>query len=184
MKQPYIVLAALVFTLAVPVIGYLSFGPWTALIFLSGYLVGFLLWLIVPTNVPFTAIKVAYWLTFFLFIVHRVEENRLKFQEELSELTGTPMPEVTSIPLILLLVVSVAAWLLTPFLVQRGYAFGYYLLWTFFASMGVTELAHFIFPFFEPGPYGYFPGMLSVILLAPAAWFGMWQLKSKSTAAA
>ena len=65
------------------------------------------------------------------------------------------------------------AWLLIPPLVSRGYAFGYYLAWTFFAAMGITELAHFIFPIVAGGPYGYFPGMATVLLLAPAAWWGM-----------
>lgn len=47
--------------------------------------------------------------------------------------------------------------LLVPILMKRGYQFGQYLAWTFFAAMGITELAHFIFPFFTGEPYQYFP---------------------------
>ncbi|WP_137761645.1 hypothetical protein [Pontibacter sp. SGAir0037] len=68
-----------------------------------------------------------------------------------------------------------------PFLHGRGYAFGYYLAWTFFAAMGITELAHFIFPFFTNGGDSYFPGMASVFVLAPFAWWGMYRFTRKST---
>lgn len=44
--------------------------------------------------------------------------------------------------------------------------------------MGLTEPAHFIMPFLANETYGYFPGMGSVIILAPLAWWGMWRLKS------
>jgi len=37
----------------------------------------------------------------------------------------------------------------------------------FYTAMGITELAHFFFPFFSAEPYGYFPGMASVVILAP-----------------
>ena len=179
-KQPLVIVFALVFTVAVPAIGYVSFGPWTALLFLIGYLAGFILWMVVPTTTSFAPVMVLYWVTAYLFFVHRVEENLLKFQEELSKLTGVPVPEVTSFPIILLLVASVGAWLLAPFLARRRYALGYYLVWTFFASMGITELAHFILPLFTPGPNGYFPGMISVLVLAPAAWLGMGRLSRRN----
>lgn len=174
-KQTQIVLF-LLFTLAVPTIGYFSFGIVTALIFLVGFLGGYILWLLTPNITSFKSIKLWYWLAFFFFAIHRVEENVMKFQAELSKITGVPVPEVSSVPLIVLLILTVVAWLIAPYLIKRGYAFGYYLAWTFFASMGVTELAHFFFPFFTSGQYGYFPGMASVILLAPVAWYGMWKL--------
>jgi hypothetical protein len=50
------------------------------------------------------------------------------------------------------------------------------LAWTFFTSMGITELAHFLLPLLTTEPYGYFPGMASVVVLAPLAWWGMWRL--------
>jgi hypothetical protein len=42
--------------------------------------------------------------------------------------------------------------------------------------MGITELAHFVFPFFRAAPHGYFPGMLTVLALAPAAGWGVRKL--------
>lgn len=113
--------------------------------------------------------------------MHRVEENVFRFQEALSAITRVPVPELASIPLIALVLASVGSWLVAPALISRGYRFSYYLGWTFFAAMGLTELAHFVFPFLVPGPYRYFPGMITVIALAPAAWFGMSRLAQTST---
>lgn len=175
------VIAAAIFTIAVPAIGHLSFGPWPALLFLIGYLGGFILWVVLPMRAPFSRIKGLYWATFALFILHRVEEKVFGFFAKLSELTGVPVPEIASPPIVLLLVMSVGAWFLGPLLYSRGHAFGHYLVWTFFASMGITELAHFVLPLFAPEPYGYFPGMLSVIPLAPVAWYSMWSLTRKAS---
>ena len=184
MKRNAIIIAtAFVFTATILVLGYLAFGPWTALIFTAGFLGGFLLWLLFPSQPQFRTIKVAFWLSLGLFVLHRVEEKVMGFFAQLSAITGTPTPSVTDATVILLVLLSVGAWMSIPILVKRGYAFGYYLCWTFFASMGITELAHFVFPFFIDKPYGYFPGMASVVLLAPVAWWGMYKLASSSNEA-
>jgi len=168
------------YTAGLLITGYLSFGFWTTFIFASGFLGGFIIWLFMPMTVAFQDIKKPYWLTFVFFIfLHRVEENVFKFQEELSKITGSPVPSIASAPLIVLVLASVGGWLLVPFLIKRGNYFGYYLAWTFFAAMGITELAHFVFPLFTGRPYGYFPGMASIFLLAPAAWWGMKKLSAK-----
>lgn len=169
-------LIALLFTAAVLALGYVAFGFWTAMIFTSGFLTGFILWLLIPARPGFHRIKVPFWLAFGLFMVHRVEEKTMGFFARLSEITHVLTPAIDSVPVILLVLFSVGAWLAVPILVPRGHAFGYYLAWTFFAAMGITELAHFIFPFFSGGPYTYFPGMASVLLLAPVAWWGMKRL--------
>ncbi|WP_113961056.1 hypothetical protein [Roseimicrobium gellanilyticum] len=64
-------------------------------------------------------------------------------------------------------------WLLIPLLLKRRIEFGYFLAWTYFTAMAITELAYFIFPFFSGREHGYFPRILSVVALAPAAWWGM-----------
>ena len=174
-----VVIAAFVFTALILVLGYISFGFWTTFIFTSGFLGGFILWLIIPSNVPFERIKVPFWTAFALFLLHRVEEKYLKFFDKLAEITGVVTPEILSFSVITLVLLSVGAWLAVPFAVKRGYALGYYLAWTFFAAMGITELAHFVFPLFGNEPYGYFPGMASVVLLAPIAWWGMYRLAGK-----
>jgi len=176
-KRGYTITIALLFTTALLLVGYFSFGIWTTFIFASGFLGGFLIWLFMPNEAPFERIKVPYWLTLTFFILlHRVEEYLFKFQEELSAITGNPVPEIKSPALIALVLASVGGWLFIPYLIKHGYSFGYYLAWTFFAAMGITELAHFIFPLFTDRPYGYFPGMASVVVLAPTAWWGMWRL--------
>jgi len=181
-KQPSIVISAFLFSLAVPAIGYLSFGVVPASIFLVGYLGGFIFWFFIPDKASFASVKIPYIAALLLFIVHRIDEYVSEFQRTLSGITGVPVPEVVSLPIMALLIGSVLAWVLAPVLVKRGYAFGYYLMWTFFVSMGISELAHFLFPLFREGGYGYFPGMASVVLLAPAAWFGMWKLSRKQQA--
>ncbi|GIK49933.1 MAG: hypothetical protein BroJett013_26300 [Alphaproteobacteria bacterium] len=175
-RPPHVVLTAILFTLAAPAVGFLSFGIVPALLFFSGYFAGFVFWLFAPGDAPLSAYRGAYVATFALFVVHRVEERLTGFFPWLAELTGVPVPNPLSPAIIILLLLSVAAWIGAPFLANRGSQFGQYLVWTFFGSMGVTELAHFVLPFFTPDPFHYFPGMASVFLLAPAAWFGMWLL--------
>ncbi len=174
-KRPATVIAALSFTVAVLVLGYVMLGPLPLFFFVFGFLGGFFLWLVIPTRASFASIKVAYFLTLAFFVVHKLEERHFDFFPALSEITGVPVPETGSF-LVILLYAAAGAWLLIPYMVKRGYDFGYYLAWTFFAAMGVTELAHFALPLFVEGPYGYFPGMASVILLAPVAWWGMYRL--------
>ncbi|MES2005544.1 HXXEE domain-containing protein [Sediminibacterium roseum] len=179
-QQTVTVIGAFLFTAVILLLGYIAFGFWTALIFTSGFLGGYLLWIFVTGKPSFASLRVPFWVSFSLFIVHRVEEKIYGFFARLSDITGVQTPAISSWPVILLVLVSVGAWITIPVLVKKGYAFGYYLAWTFFAAMGITELAHFIFPFFTGQPYGYFPGMASVLLLAPVAWWGMYRLSRKN----
>lgn len=171
------VLAATGMTAAILALGYLSFGIWTMLIFSSGFGVGLVLWLAFPRQPDFQVIKWPFLIAFALFIAHRVEEYGTGFFTELARITGTATPAILSWQVMLLVLLSVGGWIAMPFLVIHRLAFGYYLAWTAFAAMGVTELAHFlIFPFLTGEPYGYFPGMATVIVLAPISWWGMTRL--------
>lgn len=173
-----LVISALLFSLAVPTLGYIYLGALVAFLFLLGYLGGFLLWRFSPAKAPYASIQIPYWTTLLAFLVlHKVEENVANFFEVLSDkITGVPVPAVTPLLILLLLILPVSAWLVAPFLIKRGYDFGYYLAWTLFASMGISELAHFVLPLLTNEPYGYFPGMASVFVLAPLAWWGMRRL--------
>ncbi len=169
-------------TLAILALGYLSFGIWTMLVFSSGFGVGLVLWLLTRQEPAFSEIKWPFLIAFALFIAHRVEEYTTKFFDELARITGTATPDIGSWQVILLVALSVGGWIAMPFLVIHRVAFGYYLAWTAFAAMGITEVAHFmIFPFLTGEPYGYFPGMASVIVLAPVAWWGMVRLATGRT---
>lgn len=180
-KRPSTIIIALVFSLMIPIFGYYYTGWLIALLFLMGYLTGFFLWLFISAKVPFTAIKAPYWTTLLIFILlHKVEENRMKFFEVVGDkITGVPVPEITPLLVISLLILPIGSWLLIPFLVKRGYDIGYYLAWTFFASTGIIELAHFVFPLLTNEPYGYFPGMITALPLAAAGWWGMARLGKK-----
>lgn len=176
-RPAQIVVAAVALTAATLGVGYWALGLATMLIFTAGFVGGLLLWLVWPSGGGWADIRVPYWIALSLFVIHRVEEKQMDFFAFLATVTGVPTPAVTSVPVVLLVVVSAGAWLLVPVLMRRGHPFGRYLAWTFFASMGLTELAHFlIFPSVDPAGVGYVPGMWSVVALAPVAWWGMWRL--------
>lgn len=171
--------AAFLFTLAVLVLSYSMLGILPMVLFAFGFLGGFVLWLMIPTAATFDSIRAPFLLTLAFFVVHKLEERYWDFFPALSKITGVPVPDTNS-PLVFLLYAAAAAWLLIPFLVRRRYDFGYYLAWTFFASMGITEIAHFGFPLLAEVSYGYFPGMASAAFLVPSAWWGMRRLARKS----
>lgn len=168
------------YTSCVLTLGYLAFGFWTMMIFTSGFLGGFFLWILFPKGSTYAAIRIPYFVTFGLFLVHRIEERQTKFFAALAKITDVETPSILSWQVIALVAASVGGWLLVPALMKRNAPFGDYLAWTFFTAMGVTELAHFILPWFEQKPYGYFPGMASVVVLAPSAWWGMVRLAKAS----
>jgi len=170
-------ITATFFSLSVIYLGYIMLGLIPMILFAFGFLGGLILWLIFPSAFEFKSVRIPYFLTLGLFIVHKVEEKYMDFFPKLSEITNVPVPEVNSLKVYLLYTFA-GAWLLIPILVNRKSHFGYYLTWTFFTTMGITELAHFILPFFTNNAYGYFPGMWSVIFLAPVAWWGLYRLLS------
>lgn len=174
-KRPFAIIEAILFTVTAIFIGYMALGIIPAFLFMFGYIGGLMIWLFATNETPFRKIALPYCVTLALFIVHKIEEREMGFFPALSKLTGVPVPDPTSWQAILLYAVG-CAWLLIPLLIWKRSMFGYFLAWTFFASMGLTELAHFAFPLFKNGPYSYFPGMWSVIGLAPAAWWGMYKL--------
>jgi len=166
------IVLALALTLSVITLGYIMLGVIPMILFALGYLGGFIFWLLKPSSASFRDIAAPYFVTLAIFILHKYEERTAEFFPALSNLTGTPMPDSGS-ALAILLYALAAAWLLVPWLMVRRRQLGYFLAWSFFMAMGVTELAHFVFPLFAGGPYAYFPGMWSVIPLAPAAWWGL-----------
>lgn len=171
-----VVSLAVVLSVSALVLGYSAFGGLTTLIFTAGFVGGLALWLVLPARGTWRDIKVPYWIALLLFVLHRIEEKQMNFFAYLSDTTGVRTPAVTSVPVVALVMLSVGAWVLVPFLMARSQPFGRYLAWTFFASMGVTELAHFVvFPWLN-GSLGYVPGMWTVLALAPVAWWGMVRL--------
>jgi len=168
-----VTLAAIVLTAAILAAGYFALGFWTMLIFTSGFVTGLALFFVCPRIVPFSAIRWPFFIVFGLFVVHRVEEYLFDFFDNLAEITKVATPDLTSPSVVLMVTLSVGAWLLVPFLTGRT-RFGTYLAWTFFSAMGITELAHLlVFPIIIGRPFAYFPGAASVVLLAPASWWGL-----------
>lgn len=169
--------AAAILTALVLSSSFLSLGLWTMVIISAGFVGGFFLWLGFKSKASYYDLKWPFIFTFFAFVIHRVEEKVSGFFERLSEITDVSTPEILSVPVILMVATSVGSWLSIPYLLKRDSEFGRYLVWTFFTSMGLTELAHiFVFPFILREPFSYFPGMASVFLLAPLAWWGLWTI--------
>lgn len=178
-RSKTVVIAAFLYTAFTLWLGYKAFGFFTSLIFSSGFLGGFALWYLFDSTAPYEKLKGPYYTCLLLFLIHRIEEKYAGFFSFLSEVTNIPTPEIMSWQVIGLVVISVGSWLSIPFLLSRGKDFGYYFVWTFFAAMGITELAHWIvFPFFAKDLWQYVPGMISVLILAPSAWLGMHRLIS------
>jgi len=173
---------ALTYAISVPALGYYFLGFLVAVLFAIGYLSGFLLWLMVSARPSFASIKVPYLLTLAAFLLlHKPEERFAAFFETLSDkITGVPVPALSAGLFLSLVVLPIFPWLIAPLLMKRGNELGYFFACTLFTSMGITELAHFVFPLLTDEPYGYFPGMVSVVLLAPLGWWGMWLLSRKT----
>nr|WP_287495435.1 hypothetical protein [Candidatus Brachybacter algidus] len=140
-------ITAAIFSLAVIYLGFIMLGLIPMILFAFGFLGGLILWLIFPATVEFKSVRIPYFLTLGLFIVHKVEEKYMDFFPRLSEITNVPVPEVNSFTVYLLYAFA-GAWLFIPYLVKKKYKFGYYLTWTF-SLPWVTELAHFIFHFLQ-----------------------------------
>lgn len=178
-KKPATIVFACLFSVMAIVTGNLAMGFWPSAIFTIGYVGGLVIWLLSSAEPSFGQIALPHFFTLALFVVHRMEELKMGFFPALSEITRGPAPDEGSTSAILLYAIA-AVWLAIPLLVRKRLAFGYYLAWTFFVSTGVMELAHFVFPIFRDGPYGYFPGMASVMVLVLLAWWGMYRLSYES----
>lgn len=170
-------------TTAVVALSWTLLGPIPGLTIATGYVGGLGLWLWCGRRpINFASIRIPFWLTLGLFLAHKVEERTMDFFPALEQVTGYPvLQEITLAGFALYLLAS--AWLLAPVLMKRHKAFGAFLAWSFFCSMGVAELTHFLFPLLRSQPYGYFPGMATVVLLAPAGWWGLKRMIASRCAA-
>lgn len=176
-KKP--VITAIILVIAALGIGYLTLGLFPSFHFSLGFVIGLVIWLLIPMRAAWRDISLPYYITLAFFTIHKVEEDKMNFFPELSKLTGALIPSVNSISAILLSL-FVTMWLSIPFLVSKRIALGYFLAWTFFANMGIVELAHFVLPFYTNYTHGYFPGMWSVLPMASAAWWGISRLAGKN----
>lgn len=176
-RQPWwAIMAAVAFSTVVVKLSYVLLGWMPGFLIASGYIGGLILWLTVPAVPSYKRIRVPFLVTMVFFVLHKLEERHLGFFPALAKLPGVAMPDASS-PLAYFLYGLASAWLLVPFLFGKGARVGEYLAWSFFAAMGVTEVAHFVFPFFDDqAGYNYFPGMASALGLVPLAWWGLWQL--------
>lgn len=171
---------AFLFTVLILLLGCSFLSFWTALVFTSGFIIGFLLYILTPSRPKFKQFRTPYWLVLGLFTIHRIEEQVTGFHARLSDLTEVSISEFDSPQTFFLVLLSVGGWLAIPALVRRRDPLGHYLAWTFFSTMGITELTHFCHPLLTHEPYEYFPGLGSVIVLVPAAWWGMHRLSNPS----
>ena len=174
-KTPASIALAFVFTAAIVSLGGLAIAPLVAIVFATGFVPGFLLWLFRPVRFTFSDIKAPYFVALAAYVVHRIDEGVSGFVPAMEELTGRAAVDVAT-PVSIILVLLSLIWMLSPILVRWGISFGYFGAWSLFAAFGIVEIWHFIFPLLTPEPYGYFPGMITAPLIAAAGWWGMWRL--------
>lgn len=166
---------ALLFSVAMVLLGYLAIAPLVGVVFAGGFFSGFGLWLARPLQASFETIKAPYVAAIAAYAIHRTDEELSGFVPAMEELTGRSAADVTS-PVSIALVMLSVAWVLSVLLLRRGWAIGHYGAWTLFAGFGIIELAHFVFPLLTPRPYGYFPGMVTAPLISAVGWWGLWRL--------
>lgn len=169
------IVAAASFSTAMVALGAVAIAPLVGLVFASGFFGGFVLWLARPMRASFGTIVAPYVAGLVAYVVHRVDEEVSGFVPAIERLTGGAVAPVASAPSLLLVALSIA-WMASPLLLRRGHPLGHYGAWTLFASFGVLELAHFVFPLLTEAPYGYFPGMTTAPLIVAMGWWGMWRM--------
>ncbi len=163
------------FSLTMIAFAYLWAGWLLAVVFSTGFLVGWILWLARPQHASFSTIKVPYLVALGAYVIHRTDEEISGFVTAIEDLTGAEPTAVVS-PLSIGLVVASLAWMLSPLLMRRGHPLGHYGAWTLFTGFGLLEVWHFLFPLFTPEPYGYFPGMWTAPLIIAAGCWGLWRM--------
>lgn len=171
---------AFMYSASIILVGYFALGWLTAVIFSVGFIGGWLLWLKVPNPINPKNITTVFVLTLIAFLIHKYEERTQGFFPALSQITGVPVPTKDSVWAIAMNLLA-SPWLIIPIMLKWNNRIGSYFTWTFFVSMGITELAHFVFPFLTNKDYSYFPGMYSVIILAPLAWRGIYLITRPKT---
>jgi len=62
-------------------------------------------------------------------------------------------------------------WIAGLVMVQKRWAFGYFLVSVFYFGMMFGELTHFIFPVILDGRFHYMAGMYTALLPSLAAWY-------------
>lgn len=179
LRRRHVVIAA-AFSLSMVLLGAIALAPLVGAVFAPGFLGGLGMWLARPSSLPFATIKWPWLLAIGTYVVHRVDEEISGFVPAIEQLTGQEAAATLS-AISLTLAGCSLAWMLSPLLLLIEHPLGQYGAWTLFAGFGVIELAHFVFPLLSPGPYGYFPGMVTAPLIAAAGWWGLWRLWRGST---
>lgn len=151
-------------------LGYALMGLLPAIIF-SVFLIGGLIpWYFTSYGRPVDPrpIIVPYLLTVIFFIIHVAEEYFTEFWIEIGELGGRDVS--LSQFLLVAAFIGPCLWLSGLILLCLRTEIGNYMTWAFLVAMTVSELSHFLFPFFSEGRFTYFSGLYTAALpLIPAA---------------
>lgn len=174
-RSPLHIVIGGAFSLMMITFAYLWAGWLIAIVFSTGFAVGWVLWLARPQHATFSTIKMPYLASLGAYVIHRTDEEISGFAPAIEELTGAEPTAVIS-PLSIALVIASLAWMLSPLLMRRGHPLGHYGAWTLFAGFGLLEIWHFAFPIFTPEPYGYFPGMWTAPVIIAAGCWGLWRM--------
>ncbi|GGE38918.1 hypothetical protein EV200_10761 [Pedobacter psychrotolerans] len=148
--QKVSLLAACVFTLIAPILGYLSIGLAPVIIVGGSAIIGLICWYTTYLRKPVEPgiILPLFILTVAGLQIHIVEEYLMGFAPAMSRLFGIPWSE-KSFLMVFALIGPVIYTLTSLGLYYKVYIAGF-IAWFIFIGPGVAEFTHFIFPLISP----------------------------------
>lgn len=167
-----VVVIALGISILMPCLAYLSIGVLYAAISSIGYFLGFLFWQHFSSCVAWRAIKAPYIFTLLTLLINWSS----LFESSSGRAENALIASVNDERTLWFLAIQLLVWLVFPFLLLRDNSLGSYFAWAFFTTMGVTEFTTFVVPVLLNVSLSYFPGMVSVLVIAPLAWWGIWRM--------
>jgi len=140
-------------------------------LFSATFIGGFVVWMLTTYRVTVDpqVIVVPHLVTVMLFIVHVYEEFVAHIEVVMTRLTGVQVSQ--AIFLTVAAFIAPIIWIAGLVMVQKRWAFGYFLVSVFYFGMMFGELTHFIFPVILDGRFHYMAGMYTALLPSLAAWY-------------
>lgn len=155
--QKISLLAACIFTVVAPVIGYLSIGLAPVIIVGGSAVIGLICWYFTYLRKP---VESAIILPLFILTVaglqiHIVEEYLMGFAPAMSRLFGIPWSEKSF--LMVFALIGPVIYTLTSLGLYYKVPIAGFVAWFIFIGPGVAEFTHFIFPLISPDLFPHDP---------------------------
>jgi hypothetical protein len=154
-------------------------------LFSATFVGGLVVWMLTTYRTPIDPhqIVVSHLLTVMLFIGHVYEEYTTHIEVVMTRLTGLQVSQANFLTIAAF--IAPVIWIGGLVLVQKRWAFGYFLVSVFYFGMMFGELTHFVFPLILDGRFHYMSGMYTALLPSLAGWnafFVVWrEMRAKRT---